>query len=88
MTQFVGSLETCCPEMTNLYVTKKMGYIDLYYNDVYCLKSTEGMRENRKDGNPLGEVIKFYNPQEAIFDNIKINYYLYENLIPKAASLI
>jgi hypothetical protein len=36
-TKFIGSLESCCKQMVELYVSKKIGMIDLYYNDAYSL---------------------------------------------------
>jgi serine/threonine protein kinase len=37
---FVGSFNFCCDEMLELFVKNSSGYIDLYYNDAFCLKKS------------------------------------------------
>jgi hypothetical protein len=38
-TQFYGTATYCSPEMASLITNQDGGYIDLYYNDVCCLKN-------------------------------------------------
>lgn len=38
LTSFIGSLNYCSDDMRDIYVNKKPGLVDLYHNDVSCLK--------------------------------------------------
>jgi len=40
LTHFAGSVNYCSPEMLGIIGTYTSGHIDLYYNDVHCLRST------------------------------------------------
>lgn len=40
LVSFTGSFNYCCPEMLELYLKDELGYINLYYNDAYCLEKS------------------------------------------------
>lgn len=40
MTNFIGNIEHCSPQMKKAYVEDKEVPVDLYYNDLYALKSS------------------------------------------------
>ena len=40
LTNYVGSINYCCEEMTHCFKSKKKGMVDLYYNDFYCLRGS------------------------------------------------
>lgn len=40
LTAFVGSVNYCSPEMKKSYIDKTKKEVDLYYNDLHCLKES------------------------------------------------
>ena len=40
ITSYVGSINFCCLEMKNCFNSKTNGYVDLYYNDLFCLEGS------------------------------------------------
>ena len=37
LVSFKGTLDYCCPEMATIFSLDEKQFVDLYYNDVYCL---------------------------------------------------
>ena len=52
--QFRGTFYYVSEEMRELFLDRKSGYVDVYYNDCVCLKKTMGMlrevMKRREDG--------------------------------------
>lgn len=56
--KFVGSLQTCCKEMMELYVSKGYGYIDLYDNDSFSLRATIKGDLTQQTGHDLDDIMR------------------------------
>ena len=78
-TKYVGSLESCCKEMLQLYLNKDFGLVDLYYNDAYSLKTSLKTDPIRETGNDLSEIVKSCDPPTLSFHFAKIYFYLYRD---------
>ena len=81
---FKGTLKYTGEEMKKVYMLKNQGFVDLYYNDLYCTKQSvdEIERRNEKGGTVYTSPtwmaqIKASEREKQLIQYLKLRYYLY-----------
>lgn len=67
LTDFKGTYNYCSPEMKKLYHLRESSYVDSYYNDLYCLRTTWKQIDHMKQIRVKTSLL-FNNLQEYLKD--------------------